>query len=254
MARLVGEKEMQPARHPMARSTVSKRQVRKRRFNKQCTLFAVSFALIALFAFAIFRHQSRRNFVKDRPVAVIDAGHGAFKSGVIDVGASCYGLKEADIVLDIAFRTQRHLEAKGWVAVTTRDGDWTPFSLAQRAIFANTVQADVFVSLHLNSHTSRRTHGLIVFYWRPEDKPFAELLQKRLSKKLGLNDRGTDTAPFTVLVWSPVPAVLIELGFLSNRREAKRLSNPQFREKAALVLAEVLDEWIAQRKVTESKR
>jgi len=209
----------------------------------QPILFVTLIVAIAFLAFAIFRHRSSQNFVKDRPIAVIDAGHGSFKSDIIDVGASHYGLDEADIVLDIALRTQKHLEAKGWIAITTRDGDWTPFSLSQRSNFASDVQADVFVSLHLNSHTSRRAHGLIVFYWRPEDKPFAELLQKRLSEKLGLKDRGIETAPFTVLVWSPVPAVLIELGFLSNRREAMRLSNPQFRERAASVLAEAINEW-----------
>ncbi|MCS7186951.1 MAG: N-acetylmuramoyl-L-alanine amidase, partial [Armatimonadota bacterium] len=196
----------------------------------------------------------QQNFVKDRPVAIVDAGHGAFTSlGIIDVGTSHFGLKESEIVLDIALRTQKHLEFRGWVAITTRDGDWTPFNLAQRANLASVVQADVLVSLHLNSHTSRRAHGLIVFYWRPEDKPLAELLQRRLSEKLGLRDRGTGSAPFAVLVWSPVPAVLVELGFLSNRREARRLANPQFREKAALVLAEALDEWMARKRSNDSK-
>lgn len=222
---------------------------RRSRFRRQRILFVVLFVAIFLSVITIFRHQNSRNFVKDRPVAVIDAGHGAFTSlGIIDVGASHFSLNEADIVLDIALRTQKHLEARGWVAVTTRDGDWTPFNLAQRSTFASAVQADVFVSLHLNSHTSRRAHGLIVFYWRPEDKPLAELLQKRLSEKLGLRDRGTEIAPFTVLVLASVPAVLIELGFLSNRREAMRLSNPKFREKAASVLAEALDEWMYQKR------
>lgn len=236
--------------HPMARSRAARRRVRKTNSLKRFVLFVALLVAVALLAFAIARHRDSENFVKDRPVAVIDAGHGAFTSlGIIDVGASHFGLEEADIVLDIAVRTQKHLESRGWVAITTRDGDWTPFSLSQRSTFANAVQADVFVSLHLNSHTSRRAHGLIVFYWRPEDKPLAELLQKRLSEKLGLRDRGTDTAPFAVLIWSSVPAVLVELGFLSNRREARRLNDPQFREKAASVLAEALDEWISQKRL-----
>ncbi|MFN3422563.1 MAG: N-acetylmuramoyl-L-alanine amidase, partial [Armatimonadota bacterium] len=244
---LMGERTMQPARHPMARSKVRKRSMRRSHSRKRNILFAVLFVVIASFTVVIFRHRTTSNFVKDRPIAVIDVGHGAFTSlGIIDVGTSHYGLNEADIVLDIALRTQRHLESRGWVAVTTRDGDWTPFSLAQRSTFAGVLQADVFVSLHLNSHTSRRAHGLIVFYWRPEDKPLAELFQERLSEKLALRNRGTDTAPFSVLVWSPVPAVLIELGFLSNRREAMRLSNPQFREKAATAIAEVLCEWYSK--------
>ncbi len=203
-----------------------------------------------LVAFVISRHRKAQNLpTKDRPVAVIDAGHGSFTSlGIIDVGASHYGLKESEIVLDIALRTQRHLEAKGWVAVTTRDGPWTPFTLSQRPKLAQSVQADVFVSLHLNSHNSRRAHGLMVFYWRPEDEQLAELIQNRLSEKLGLRNRGIRAEPFAVLVWSSVPAVLIELAFISNRHEARRLSNPQFREKAAKALADVLDEWHSQKR------
>ena len=168
--------------------------------------------------------------------------------GIIDIGASHYGLKESKIVLDIALRTQQHLEAKGWVAVTTRDGPWTPFTLSQRPKLANLAQADVFVSLHLNSHTSRNARGLMVFYWRPEDEQLAELIQNRLSEKLGLRNRGIRAEPFAVLVWSSVPAVLIELAFISNRYEARRLSNPQFREKAAKALADVLEEWHSQKR------
>ncbi len=231
----------------MARSRVGKRLVRRSRFRKRSIFFVALLVAIIPLTVVIFSHRTAPNFVKDRPVAVIDAGHGAFTSlGIIDVGTTHYGLREADIVLDIALRTQKHLESRDWVAVTTRDGDWTPFSLARRSTFAGALKADVFVSLHLNSHTSRHAHGLTVFYWRPEDKSLAELLQERLSKKLALRDRGTDTAPFSVLVWSPVPAVLIELGFLSNRREAMRLSDPQFREKAAIAIAEVLCEWYSK--------
>lgn len=199
--------------------------------------------LAIIFPLRILRHSPWLP-AKTRPVAVVDAGHGVLrKGGILDVGAAHYGLREADLVLDIAQRTQRALEARGWVAVTTRDSDWTPFSLSQRARLVEVVRADVFVSLHLNSHTSRQAHGLIVFYWRPDDAPLAKLLQRRLSEWLGLRNRGTATAPFTVLVWSPVPAVLVELAFLSHQREAQRLRNPQFREKAAQVLAEALTEW-----------
>lgn len=105
------------------------------------------------------------------------------------------------------------------------------------------VQADVFVSIHLNSHHSTRPRGVSVFYWRSEDEMLAELLQKRLSERLALYNRGIATAPFTVLATSSVPAVLVELAFISNPREAKRLRNPVFREKAAKILADALTEW-----------
>ncbi len=235
----------------MARSISAQKRIRRKRLRWKAVAFFSSCLCCCIFvAFFILRHRKVWNPpAKDRPVAVIDAGHGSFTSlGVIDVGASHHGLKESEIVLDIALRTQRHLEAKGWVAVTTRDGPWTPFTLSQRPKLARSVQADVFVSLHLNSHNSRSARGLMVFYWRPEDKQLAEMIQNHLSEKLGLRNRGTRTEPFAVLVWSSVPAVLIELAFISNRYEARRLSNPQFREKAAKALADVLDEWHSQKR------
>ncbi|MGQ9462087.1 MAG: N-acetylmuramoyl-L-alanine amidase family protein [Candidatus Fervidibacter sp.] len=204
---------------------------------------------LSLIALIISSHRKTHSLpIKDRPVAVIDAGHGAFtSSGVIDVGTNHYGLNESEIVLDIALRAQRQLEVKGWVAITTRDGKWTPFTLFHRSNLASLVQADVLVSLHLNSHRSRRANGIEVFYWQPKDKLLAELIQNRLSERLGLRNKGAKTAPFAVLVNSSVPTVLIELAFLSNRREAQRLSNPEFREKAAKALAEVLEEWYRQK-------
>ncbi len=234
---------MQPANHPMARKTHHKRMPTRPRWRWLVTIGVLFGLVVALLPLLMVRPPLVQP-AKDRPVAVIDAGHGAFtETGVLDVGTSHYGLTEAALVLDLAQRLQRLLEQRGWVAVTTRDGDFTPYRLMQRALFAQKVGADVFISLHLNSHTSRRAHGVEVFYWRPEDYLLAELLQMKLSQRLGLRNRGVASFPYTVLVWSPVPAVLVELGFLSNRREAQRLNNPQFREKAATVLAEGLAEW-----------
>ncbi len=235
---------MQPANHPMAQSR--RRQQQTRRIRRRRWLFANLLVVCVLAVWFLWRIFIPVPYhpVKDCPVAVIDAGHGAFaNSGILDVGTANFGATEAALVLDIALRLQQALEQRGWVAVTTRDGDFTPYSLWQRTRLAAKVNADVFVSLHLNSHPSQQARGVEVFYWRPDAKPLAELLQQRLSERLQLRNRGTQTFPFTVIAAAPVPAVLIELGFLSNWREAQRLKNPQFREKAAQVIAEALTEW-----------
>ncbi len=215
---------MQPANHPMAQSR--RRQQQTRRIRRRRWLFASLLVVCVLAVWFLWRiftpvpHQP----VKDRPVAVIDAGHGTLvNSGILDVGTANFGATEAALVLDIALRLQQALEQRGWVAVTTRDGDFTPYSLGQRTQLAAKVNADVFVSLHLNSHPSQRARGVEVFYWRPDARPLAELLQQRLSERLQLRNRGIQTFPFTVIATAPVPAVLIELGFLSNWWEAQRL-------------------------------
>ena len=238
---------MQPANHPMARSRAAQRRMRGlRQWRRICagvSVLAMGVLATGWFLWRIF-HPVPHQPTKDRPVAVVDAGHGAFTStGVLDVGAAHFGATEAALVLDIALRLQQALERHGWVAVTTRDGEFTPYSLGQRAQLAAKVGADVLVSLHLNSHPSRQARGVEVFYWHPDAQPLAELLQQRLSKELQLRNRGIGRYPFTVIAAVPVPAVLIELGFLSHRQEARRLQNPHFREKAAQVIAEALTEW-----------
>jgi N-acetylmuramoyl-L-alanine amidase len=202
-----------------------------------------------VFLWRIVTHLRPQNLpLENRPVAVIDAGHGTMLAeGILDTGATRFGLREADLVMDLAERLRRALEQRGWVAIPTRDSAATPLTLAQRTALAQQVGADVFVSLHLNSSPSPSPQGVSVFYWRPESEALAALLQRRLSQRLRLRDRGIERATFTVLVTATMPSVLVELGFLSNPKEAQRLSDPAFRAQAAEVMAEALGEWWAKR-------
>ncbi len=159
-----------------------------------------------------------------------------------------FGLREADLVMDLAQRLQGALERQGWVAILTRDSDVTPLTLAQRTALAEQVGADVFVSLHLNSSPSSQPCGVSVFYWHPESEPLAALLQQQLSHQLRLRNRGIQRGAFIVLLTATMPAVLVELGFLSNPQEARRLSDPNFRAKAAAVMAEALKKWWARQR------
>lgn len=219
--------------------------------------FGLLLALIGMALWLCWRitYDHRPPPTKLRPIAVVDAGHGAIlPSGIWDTGAIRYGLREADVVLDIAYRCQSHLERRGWVAVLTRDTAVTPFTLAERTALAERINADVFVSLHLNSYPSPQPHGVTVFYWSPQSQPLAALLQTQLSQRLGLRDRGIERGTFTVLVTAAMPAVLVELGFLSNPQDAQKLRNPQFRERAAIVLAETLTAWWGAQREGQERR
>src|SRR5512142_805192 len=79
-------------------------------------------------------------------VVVVDAGHGGDQDGAV----SPTGLKEKDLTLQLAQRLGLRLRRQGLKVVLTRTGD-LPVPLANRAMIANAVRADVFVSLHLNS-------------------------------------------------------------------------------------------------------
>jgi N-acetylmuramoyl-L-alanine amidase len=90
---------------------------------------------------------------------VIDAGHGGEDFGAI----SPEGLREKQVVLDIAQRVRRSLEARGLEVVMTRNSD-VFIPLAERARIANKTKADFFVSIHANASLSRSLRGFEVYY------------------------------------------------------------------------------------------
>ncbi|MCM3164357.1 MULTISPECIES: N-acetylmuramoyl-L-alanine amidase [Bacillaceae] len=173
-------------------------------------------------------------------VIAVDPGHGDH-----DPGALGFGLQEKDIVLDVALKLQKLLEAEGAKVVMTRTNN-TFIKLADRATIANNAKADIFISLHINSAGSEAAHGTETYwnnnYQSTESKKLAEKIQKRLIEKLGTNNRGVKEANFYVIKNTTMPSVLAELGFISNEAEAAKLKTSQFRENAAeAVLLGVLD-------------
>jgi len=97
---------------------------------------------------------------------VLDAGHGGTNEGT----ASEAGLFEKDVALDLAERSKRLLEARGFSVVMTRTADKT-LSLKQRATTANEQRGDIFVSIHLNSFARAGVRGIETFYLGPSEHP-----------------------------------------------------------------------------------
>ena len=189
---------------------------------------------------------------------VLDAGHGGKDPGTV----SRTGLKEKDLVLDIALRTRAHLAAAGLRVVLTRDGDrfW---ELEDRPYLAARGGGDVFVSLHLNAAATRTVQGIETFVTAAEQYPptaaaaaggkfpavpnnqfnhsnhvLGNQLQRALVGITRAQDRGLKHARFVVLRNSAMPAALVECGFLSNAQEAQKLATPSYRETVALGIAQ----------------
>lgn len=197
-------------------------------------------------------------------VVVIDPGHGGK-----DVGAaSAIGrAREKDFTLDWAQRLGRLLETNGWQVLLTRNSDMD-VALSNRVAFAEMHKADLFISLHFNSAApSQDQSGLETYCLTPtgmastlkrqyEDDPLlmfpnnamdeanfqlAVTIHRALLKNAGLADRGVRRARFLgVLRGQNRPAILIEGGYLSNPREARRIADPAFRQKLAESVANVL--------------
>ena len=161
----------------------------------------------------------------------IDPGHGGSNPGAV----AADGLEEADVTLDVALRLGRILKSEGYEVNYSRTED-TAVSLAKRAAMANEWGADYFVSIHCNSNENPVYRGTSTYCFRLET-PAAALayaVNTAVCEAAGTPDLGVMTANFAVLRRTAMPAILVELAFLSNPEEAALLSEPVFRENCAI--------------------
>lgn len=165
-----------------------------------------------------------RNFI------VLDAGHGGFDPGAI--GTS--GLKEKVVNLDITRKTKELLVNSGYNVLLTRKKD-NFISLKERVRLANRKDARLFVSIHCNSSRgfSRGTEAFLAPAKTGDSLPLAESIHKELINELELKDRGIKKENFYVIKYTEMPAVLVEIAFLSNPHEESLLGNKLFRERVA---------------------
>src|SRR5438093_6660001 len=148
----------------------------------------------------------------------IDPGHGMNNAGTgFDSGAEAAGFREADIALDYGLQLQKAFQANQIPVFMTRADNVEKAPVGQRAGRAEKAGCTHYISLHLNSNDSS-AHGLeVLFRDATKDKPLAEKLQTALVKVTKFRDRGTNVRTnLAVLKFSKGPAVLIELGFISN--------------------------------------
>ncbi|HGJ64131.1 TPA: hypothetical protein ENS27_01935 [bacterium] len=210
----------------------------------------------------------------DLRTVVIDAGHGGH-----DSGASRSGVHEKDIVLDVAKRLGKLLKnEKSLNVVLTRDTD-VFIPLPQRTSIANRYPPDstLFVCLHVNASPSKsggsgtetyvfnleatdaearalakrenagEAMDLTIILSRcyhtgtePYSLDIAKRVQRTLTSQLGLRDRGVRKAPFYVLAGTKMPAILVELAYVSNSEERQRMQTDSFRQQTAEALYDAI--------------
>jgi len=118
----------------------------------------------------------------------------------------------------------------------TREAD-VFVDLADRVPLALQAGATVFVSVHANASTRGVIRGAETYYLKPNSLQLATWIQEEMGRSLGIPDRGIRTANFKVLRDSPVPAVLVEIGYLTNLEDEALLRTPAFRQKVAEAIA-----------------
>jgi N-acetylmuramoyl-L-alanine amidase len=170
---------------------------------------------------------------------VIDPGHGG-----TDYGAIREGVNEKDITLDISQRVASILRSKGIKAVLTRTDD-TFVSLEDRVSFSEAEEPEIFVSIHVNSAVSETPHGIETHWYHDYSKPLSETVHKHILKELPKsNDRGLFKSMFYVINHTTCPAILCEIGFLSNPDERNELITEARKQKTAKAIADGIIEYM----------
>lgn len=181
-----------------------------------------------------------------RSTLVLDAGHGGIDGGAI----SDSGLKESDINLQIALKTEALVRFLGIDTVMTRETDTDNSdnkaysehdNLVQRAKLANSTENAVLISIHQNKFPSAVVSGAEVMYSDNDDsKALGLITQDNLVALLdSSNRRVARPAPKELLLTSSVecPTILVECGFMSNPQEAQKLASNDYQLKLAAILA-----------------
>ena len=180
---------------------------------------------------------------KSSGCVVIDAGHGGKDPGA----TSCLGFQEKTVNLAVAQKVASMIGQSGVKAIMTRSNDGF-IELEERAAIANRYDADLFVSIHADSCPDSSTRGFTMYVSRSaswSSRRAASAIAKSLAKT-GLSSRGTQKADFRVLVGTRGPAVLIELGYLSNSSDAGLLRDSSFQGRLAQAIASGISDFLAR--------
>jgi N-acetylmuramoyl-L-alanine amidase len=174
---------------------------------------------------------------KSFKTVVVDAGHGGKDNGAY----RNFGGAEKIATLDVAQRLARKLRESDVKVVMTRTSDvFVP--LEERVAIENEQKNSVFVSIHFNDSRRRAVHGFETYYHSPTSVDLAQAVQDKLTTISRSSNRGVHKANFRVLRLAKYPAVLVECGFLSNRREGGSARDSDYRDQLADKIAEAIIE------------
>ncbi|MGI8437301.1 MAG: N-acetylmuramoyl-L-alanine amidase [Chthoniobacterales bacterium] len=180
---------------------------------------------------------NRQNTSRTFDTVVVDAGHGGKDSGA----SRRYGPPEKVVTLDVAQRLNRKLRESQLKTVMTRNSD-VFVDLDRRVALGDQQANSIFVSVHFNDSRRRGIQGIETYYSSPYARALAERIQAKLLSMPGARNRGVKTANFRVLRNARYPSVLIECGFLSNRREGQESRTSDYRELLADKISEAIVE------------
>lgn len=171
---------------------------------------------------------------------VIDAGHGG-----TDYGAIRNGINEKDITLDVSKRVETLLKKQGYKVTMTRTNDIF-VSLADRVDMSENVAPDIFVSIHVNSSTKPEITGIETHYYHQESLALAQTVHASIASAIKSNNRGLFKSKFYVINHTTSPAILVEIGFISNDNERAQLVSDKRKQDTANAIVEGIKNYFKQ--------
>lgn len=172
----------------------------------------------------------------------LDPGHGGSDPGAIGLD----GTPEKELNLKISLLLRDELIRRGYRVIMSRETDKT-VDLYDRPEMANASGADIFVSIHNNAYYERE-HGTEIYWYNdnPGSPRLARAVQRAMREGIGLYDRGVKNhESFVVIKYTTMPAVLVEIAFVTNPEEIKLLVDPEFQLRAARAIARGIDLYFA---------
>jgi N-acetylmuramoyl-L-alanine amidase len=208
---------------------------------------------------------------KNRIIICIDPGHqkkgmkelepigpgSKIKKAAVSSGTTGVFTKKPEykLNLEVSLKIREYMEGLGYKVVMTRDKNEVTLSNIDRAKIANVSGAAIFVRIHGNGSQSKKTNGFSVIYPSEKDvytkkiweqsKLAAQFVEKEIKKETTAKSMGSvPRADLTGLNWSKLPVILVEMGFMSNVEEDKKLSEENYQMKMADGIAKGIDYYI----------
>jgi N-acetylmuramoyl-L-alanine amidase len=239
-------------------------KIRNLKSGRRRNFVILSSLLFILLCFGLFwkfsyKDQKIWSWTMGSRIVVIDAGHGGVDPGAV----SKNNVLEKDITLAVSKILKNFVQQGGGKAIMVREDDrdlGTSIGLlkrkredlAQRLQLALDSQADLYLSIHVNSYPNEKLTGPQVFYYSdsPESKILAQSIQKSLNEMVKGKRVAKGNKDLFILKKARQASVTIELGFLSNQIEERQLQDPQYQQKLAWSIYQGLCEYFD--KVQES--
>ncbi len=180
-------------------------------------------------------------------LVMIDPGHGGKDPGAIGAGS----LREVDVIFPIAKQVAEILQKKGVTTQLTRDRDYF-VGLNERVQMSAQAGATIFVSIHANSINNRPDVQGLETYHHHLGAELAQTVHNKIISvfnvdlQIPLNDRRTRNARFLVLRKSDIPAILVEVGYVSSPTEAQKLGQAQYQTQMARAIAQGILEYLGK--------